>query len=129
MVCPMAREIVSWPVLRYPIRRKAARHEHSFRRVSNLRIHGTRGRGFDPRAAVGADRHAQATQRCGGFIYAVLGVVYAVLLGFMVVAVWEEWNAAAATTDEEATALSEIFWIAGRMPEGHHIQDLARSYA
>jgi uncharacterized membrane protein YraQ (UPF0718 family) len=66
-----------------------------------------------------------------GFIYAVLGVVYAVLLGFMVVAVWEEWNAAAATTDEEATALSEIFWIAGRMPgpEGHHIQDLARSYA
>ena len=64
-----------------------------------------------------------------GFIYAVLGVVYAVLLGFMVVAVWEEWNAAAATTDEEATALSEIFWIAGRMPEGHHIQDLPRSYA
>src|SRR5215213_3889916 len=51
-----------------------------------------------------------------GFIYAVLGVVYAVLLGFMVVAVWEEWNAAAATTDEEATALSEIFWIVGRMP-------------
>src|SRR5215211_3217362 len=66
-----------------------------------------------------------------GFIYAVLGVVYAVLLGFMVVAVWEEWNAAAATTDEEATSLSETFWIAGRMPEpeGHRIQDLARSYA
>jgi hypothetical protein len=66
-----------------------------------------------------------------GFIYAVLGVVYAVLLGFMVVAVWEEWNAAAVTTDEEATSLSEIFWIAGRMPgsEGHHIQNLARSYA
>ena len=30
-----------------------------------------------------------------GFIYAVLGVVYAVLLGLMVVAVWEEWNSAA----------------------------------
>jgi len=28
-----------------------------------------------------------------GFIYAVLGVVYAVLLGLTVVAVWEEWNA------------------------------------
>lgn len=31
-----------------------------------------------------------------GFIYAVLGVVYAVLLGLMVVAVWEEWNTALA---------------------------------
>jgi hypothetical protein len=27
-----------------------------------------------------------------GFMYAVLGVVYAVLLGLMVVAVWEEWD-------------------------------------
>jgi uncharacterized membrane protein len=31
-----------------------------------------------------------------GFIYAVLGVTYAVLLGLMVVAVWEEWNTALA---------------------------------
>lgn len=45
-----------------------------------------------------------------GFIYAVLGVVYAVLLGLMVVAVWEEWNTAAATADEEASSLAEIFW-------------------
>jgi len=66
-----------------------------------------------------------------GFIYAVLGVVYAVLLGLMVVAVWEEWNAAAETADEEASSLAEIFWLADRMPEseGHHIQELARSYA
>ena len=52
-----------------------------------------------------------------GFIYAVLGVVYAVLLGLMVVAVWEEWNAAAVTADDEASSLAEIFWIAHRMPE------------
>ena len=66
-----------------------------------------------------------------GFIYAVLGVVYAVLLGLMVVAVWEEWNMAARTADEEASALAEVFWLADRMPEseGHHIQELARSYA
>jgi hypothetical protein len=66
-----------------------------------------------------------------GFIYAVLGVVYAVLLGLMVVAVWEQWNAAAHTADEEANSLAEIFWLADRMPEseGHHIQELARSYA
>jgi uncharacterized membrane protein YraQ (UPF0718 family) len=66
-----------------------------------------------------------------GFIYAVLGVVYAVLLGLMVVEVWEEWNTALRTVDDEASALAEIFWLADRMPEseGHHIQDLARSYA
>jgi hypothetical protein len=66
-----------------------------------------------------------------GFIYAVLGVVYAVLLGLMVVAVWEEWNTAAQTADEEASSLAEIFWLAARMPEseGRHIQQLARSYA
>ena len=66
-----------------------------------------------------------------GFIYAVLGVVYAVLLGLVVVAVWEEWNAAAVTADDEASSLAEIFWIADRMPgsKGHHIQELARSYA
>jgi hypothetical protein len=66
-----------------------------------------------------------------GFIYAVLGVVYAVLLGLMVVAVWEQWNAAAARADEEASALAEVFWVADRLPEseGRHIQELARSYA
>jgi Protein of unknown function (DUF4239) len=66
-----------------------------------------------------------------GFMYAVLGVVYAVLLGLMVVAVWEEWNQAATTADAEASALAEVFWIADRMPEsrGHRIQVLARSYA
>ena len=66
-----------------------------------------------------------------GFIYAVLGVTYAVLLGLMVVAVWEQWEAAARTADEEASSLAEIFWIADSLPEseGPHVQDLARSYA
>ena len=66
-----------------------------------------------------------------GFIYAVLGVVYAVLLGLMVVAVWEAWDAAVATVDQEASELAEVFWVADRMPEpeGRHIQELVRSYA
>jgi hypothetical protein len=66
-----------------------------------------------------------------GFIYAVLGVAYAVLLGLMVVAVWEEWNAANAAVDQEASELAEIFWLAHRLPqpEGPHLQELARSYA
>jgi hypothetical protein len=66
-----------------------------------------------------------------GFIYAVLGVVYAVLLGLMVVAVWEDWEAATDRADQEASELAEVFWVADRMPEseGHRIQELVRSYA
>jgi uncharacterized membrane protein YraQ (UPF0718 family) len=66
-----------------------------------------------------------------GFIYAVLGVTYAVLLGLMVVAVWEQCNAAEATADREASELAEVFWTADRLPasEGHRIQELVRSYA
>jgi hypothetical protein len=66
-----------------------------------------------------------------GFIYAVLGVVYAVLLGLMVVAVWEQWNAAIAATDQEASEVAEVFWLAHRLPqpEDRHLQKLARSYA
>src|SRR5215216_2975853 len=66
-----------------------------------------------------------------GFIYAVLGVAYAVLLGLMVVAVWEEWNAAIRATYQEASEVAEIFWLAHRLPqpEGRRLQEFARSYA
>jgi uncharacterized membrane protein len=66
-----------------------------------------------------------------GFIYAVLGVAYAVLLGLMLIAVWEQWNAADATVTEEANELAGIFWFAHALPqpEGRHIQELARTYA
>src|SRR5215213_2201943 len=66
-----------------------------------------------------------------GFIYAVLGVAYAVLLGLMLIAVWEKWNAAEALTTDEANELAGIFWWAHALPqpEGRHIQELVRSYA
>jgi hypothetical protein len=49
----------------------------------------------------------------------------------MVVAVWEAWDAAVATADQEASELAEVFWVADRMPEpeGRQIQELVRSYA
>jgi hypothetical protein len=66
-----------------------------------------------------------------GFIYAVLGVSYAVLLGLMLIAVWEQWNAAEDVASDEANELAGIFWFAHSLPqpEGRHIQELARSYA
>ncbi len=65
-----------------------------------------------------------------GFIYAVLGVSYAVLLGLMLIAVWEQWNAAEALTTDEANELAGIFWYAHALPqpESRHIQELVRSY-
>jgi hypothetical protein len=66
-----------------------------------------------------------------GFIYAALGVIYAVLLALVVIAVWEEYRAASETVEQEANALAEIFWLAHRLPEpeGSHLQELATSYA
>ena len=66
-----------------------------------------------------------------GFIYAALGVIYAVLLALVVIAVWEKYQAASETVEQEANATAEVFWLAHRLPEpeGSHLQELARSYA
>jgi Protein of unknown function (DUF4239) len=66
-----------------------------------------------------------------GFIYAVLGVLYAVLLGFVTIAVWEDFETARITAENEANELAEVFWLAHKLPEpeGERVQELARSYA
>ena len=66
-----------------------------------------------------------------GFIYAVLGVVYAVLLGFVTIAVWEDFEMARGTAESEANELAELFWLAHEFPEpeGERLEELARSYA
>ena len=66
-----------------------------------------------------------------GFIYAALGVIYAVLLALVVIAAWEEYGAASDTVEQEANAAADIFWLADGLPEprGTHVQELVRSYA
>jgi hypothetical protein len=66
-----------------------------------------------------------------GFIYAALGVIYAVLLALVVIAVWEEYRAARDTVEQEANAAADIFWLANELPEPRetHVQELVRSYA
>jgi hypothetical protein len=66
-----------------------------------------------------------------GFIYAALGVIYAVLMALVVIAVWEEFQTASEIVEQEANASAEIFWLAHRLPEpeGAHLQELLRSYA
>ena len=66
-----------------------------------------------------------------GFIYAVVGIAYAVLLGLVVVAAWEQYQIANDTTEREANELAELFWLGQRLPpaEGRRLQELTRSYA
>jgi hypothetical protein len=73
----------------------------------------------------------QRSNDVAGFIYAALGVIYAVLLALVVIAVWEEYQSASETVEQEANATAEIFWLGNRLPEpeGAHVQELAKSYA
>jgi hypothetical protein len=77
--------------------------------------------------AVSRQRHNDVA----GFIYAALGVIYAVLLALVVIAVWEEYGAASDTVEQEANATADIYWLANQLPEerGTRVQELARSYA
>ena len=47
-----------------------------------------------------------------GFNYAVVGMVYVVLLALVVVAAWKEHEAAKGTVDNEANELAELYWLA-----------------
>jgi protein-S-isoprenylcysteine O-methyltransferase Ste14 len=66
-----------------------------------------------------------------GFIYAVLGVAYAVVLAFMLIAVWQDYNTAQTNVESEANELAGVYFLASRLPEPErtHVQDLARMYA
>jgi hypothetical protein len=66
-----------------------------------------------------------------GFIYAVLGVAYAVLLAFMLIAVWQDYNTAQTTAESEANELAGVYFLASQLPEPQRtrLQDLARRYA
>jgi ABC-type multidrug transport system fused ATPase/permease subunit len=66
-----------------------------------------------------------------GFIYAVLGVAYAVLLAFVVIAVWQDYKTAQTNVESEANELAGVYFLASRLPEPERtqVQDLARTYA
>src|ERR687889_837075 len=65
-----------------------------------------------------------------GFLYAVVGIVYAVLLALLVIAVWEQYQRALETVEGEADSVADIAWLAHRLPEPerYQLQEHARSY-
>ena len=66
-----------------------------------------------------AESHVEVLQRhndVAGFIYAVIGVVYAVLLGFAAVTVWERYDRAQASVEQEANDLADLYRDAQTFP-------------
>jgi hypothetical protein len=66
-----------------------------------------------------------------GFIYAVVGIAYAVLLAFVVIVVWEDYESAKETVESEANELAGVYLLADRFPgsSGERVKELAHSYA
>jgi Protein of unknown function (DUF4239) len=76
------------------------------------------------------DRREQQNN-VAGFIYAVLGVAYAVVLAFMLIAVWQDYNTTQTTVESEAHELAGVYFLASQLPEPQRtrVQDLARTYS
>jgi hypothetical protein len=66
-----------------------------------------------------------------GFIYSVLGVAYAVLLAFVVIAVWQDYETAQTNLESEAHELAGVYFLASELPEPDRtrVQELVRTYA
>jgi hypothetical protein len=65
-----------------------------------------------------------------GFIIAVVGVIYAVALAFMVVIQWEQYSSAQSDATTEATAIGNLYRDAVALgPAGHNLASAVDRYA
>jgi hypothetical protein len=66
-----------------------------------------------------------------GTIYAALYVMFGVSLGFSLFLVWQQFNTARQTAENEATSLQQIYSLAARFPDSEQdrVKELAVSYA
>ncbi len=66
----------------------------------------------------------------GGYLLSVVGTLYAVLLGFVVVDAMQQYQHARQVTETEADNLADVFIMASRLPEPKRseIQKLCRNY-
>jgi hypothetical protein len=76
---------------------------------------------FAVRRFVPRERLAQHTD-IAGYVYAVIGVVYGVILAQVVVAAWEEYRDASGAAASEAAALLNLDRLSGSWPEDDRTQ-------
>ncbi len=70
----------------------------------------------------------RAHNELAGFILAVIGVIYAVLLAFIAIGVWERFQVAEARTYDEAGALSTIYRDSEAFSQGERLRRELRQY-
>jgi hypothetical protein len=63
-----------------------------------------------------------------GFILAVVGVIYAVLLAFVAISVWERFQEAEMRSYDEAGALTTVYRDAESFPQGEPLRTAVRAY-
>jgi hypothetical protein len=66
-----------------------------------------------------------------GFVYATIGVAHAVVLAFILIATWEQFDSAKANADHEADAVEDLYNLAEGLPDPSHqaIQAVLLDYA
>lgn len=65
----------------------------------------------------------------GGFKFATIGVLYAVLLGFVVIAVWEDYQDTATAVRTEAKAVRDLVQLSYALPGGAQLREPLLDYA
>jgi hypothetical protein len=72
----------------------------------------------------------KANHEVGSYIFNAFGLIYAVLVGFVVFATWTEYNNAQDNIEKEANILSDLFLDAGGFPDSmkHEIQNKIIDY-
>ena len=68
------------------------------------------------RSKLGPDR-LKLNNEVAGFKFSVIGVLYAVLLAFLVIAVWENYNATNTAIRNEAKAVGNLTQLSYALPE------------
>ncbi len=63
-----------------------------------------------------------------GFVFAVVGVIYALVLGFVMVGVWERFESAESRTFDEASSLTAVYRDAGSFANAVLLRDEVRTY-
>ena len=77
------------------------------------------------------DSIRQANNEVAGFFMSVIGVMYAVLMAFVIVVVWQQFDDTRLTTEREGNALAALYRLVGALPEpdGSRIRGILREYA
>ena len=68
-----------------------------------------------------ASKRLRETNDIAGFYITILGGLYGVFIGFMVLVVWTRFDQAETTIEQEVTAITSMYLMAGELPDANRI--------